>query len=51
MDSIRRALLASNGEETTVTALAVQHGFNHFGRFATHNRRAFGERPSKTLQR
>ena len=51
LNSIRRALLVSNEGETTVTALAIQHGFNHVGRFAAHYRRAFGERPSETLQR
>jgi len=51
MDFVRRALLASHAEETTVTTLAVQHGFNHLGRFAAQYRLTFGELPSETLQR
>lgn len=51
MDSARRALLTSNAEEATVTTIALQHGFNHLGRFAVHYRHAFGELPSETLRR
>ena len=51
MDSARRAFLASNPEEATVTTIAIRHGFNHLGRFAAHYRRTFGERPSETLRR
>ena len=50
MDFIRRALLASSEQETTVARLAVQHGFNHFGRFAAQYRHTFGELPSETLR-
>ena len=51
LDTARRALLASNAVEATVTMIAVQHGLNHFGRFAAHDRRAFGERTWETLKR
>ena len=50
MDFVRRALLTSHAEETTVTTLAVQHGFNHLGRFAAQYRITFGELPSETLR-
>jgi adenylate cyclase len=45
----REALLA--GEPgVSVTEVARQFGFNHFGRFAGQYRRCFGESPSATLR-
>ncbi len=46
-----RADLLTAGAGTTVTAVAMQHGVTHLGRFARDYARAFGEAPSATLQR
>ena len=46
----REALLAA-GPDCSVTTVAAEHGFNHFGRFATVYRKAFDELPSATLVR
>ena len=43
----RQALRASAGE--SVTAIALNCGFTHLGRFSAEYRRAFGESPSRTL--
>jgi AraC-like DNA-binding protein len=42
-------LLAST--EANVTAVALQHGFSHLGRFSAQYRAVFGEDPSVTLRR
>lgn len=46
-----RQLLAAEADSTTVTAVAVNHGFNHLGKFAVSCKRTFGESPSVTLNR
>lgn len=46
----RRQLLQSN-RNTTVTDVAMAHGFNQLGRFAAQYRKVFGELPSSTFQR
>jgi AraC-like DNA-binding protein len=46
----RRELL-NGGPETTVTSIALGTGFDQLGRFAGEYRKAFGERPSRTIQR
>ncbi|MCW2698210.1 MAG: AraC family transcriptional regulator [Modestobacter sp.] len=38
-------------DRTTVTAVALRHGFTHGGRFATAYRARYGESPSQTLRR
>jgi AraC-like DNA-binding protein len=50
LDAARAALRAAP-PQTTVTQVAADCGFFHFGRFAHHYRRAFGETPSATLAR
>ena len=45
-----QADLRSPGPSTTVTGAAFRWGFTHLGRFAGEYARAFGERPSETLQ-
>lgn len=51
MHLARRSLLASSGETTSVTAIAMDNGFWELGRFATEYRALFGESPSMTLRR
>jgi AraC-like DNA-binding protein/Tfp pilus assembly protein PilF len=46
----RQALLTA-GREDTVTNVALSNGFDQLGRFAAEYRRAFGELPSRTMQR
>ncbi|GAB3179744.1 AraC family transcriptional regulator [Micromonospora palomenae] len=50
LDAAHRALRAA-GPGASVTAIAVQHGFAHLGRFAGEYRARFGESPSTTLRR
>jgi AraC family ethanolamine operon transcriptional activator len=50
LNRVRRSL-SRPGDDTTVTAAAVHHGFFHFGHFAAHYHTLFGERPSETLRR
>jgi AraC-like DNA-binding protein len=47
---VRDELLRS-GKEANVTAVALQHGFSHLGRFSAQYRSVFGEDPSVTLRR
>lgn len=51
MDQARRALAETIAGETTVTEIATQFGFWHFGRFAGTYQSIFGEPPSVTLRR
>jgi AraC-like DNA-binding protein len=44
-----RQILSSPPPETTVTQVAADCGFFHFGRFAGRYREKFGEMPSETL--
>lgn len=50
MEGARARLLAAP-EGDSVTAIALDCGFAHLGRFAVAYRRAYGERPSETLAR
>ena len=51
LQRVRAVLLAADPEgDTTVTDVAMDHGFTHLGRFATQYREAFGETPSTTLK-
>jgi AraC-like DNA-binding protein len=50
LDEVRRRLLAGDREETSVSNVALDHGFGHLGRFSADYRRAFGELPSETLR-
>jgi AraC-like DNA-binding protein len=45
-DELRRL-----GDQTTVQAVAMRHGFSNLGRFSAYYRAAFGEAPSATLHR
>jgi AraC-like DNA-binding protein len=50
LQRVRDALLQAN-PKTTVTDVALDHGFFHLGRFSQHYKRAFGECPAATLSR
>ena len=47
----RRALLRSDQQTATVTAIAMSHGVWELGRFAVAYKSLFGESPSATLRR
>lgn len=49
LNGAQRDLLC--GKSQTVTETALDHGFEHFGRFSYHYRVLFGETPSTTLLR
>ncbi len=49
LESAQRALLSAKNGTTSVTTVAMDHGFFQLGRFAADYRRAFGELPSETL--
>jgi transcriptional regulator GlxA family with amidase domain len=51
MDQARRALTLADPSAMTVAAVAANHGFWEFGRFAVAYRQLFGEVPSVTLRR
>lgn len=48
--AVRAKLLTADPYETTVTAIAMEHGIHNLGRFAAEYRDMFGESPSQTLQ-
>ncbi|WP_191600859.1 AraC family transcriptional regulator [Marinomonas algicola] len=48
MQQVRYALMQSNSR-TKVSSVAMEWGFNHFGRFSQQYQQAFGELPSETL--
>lgn len=51
LNAARRRLLAAGAEQgLLVTEVALDHGFDHLGRFAGDYRRYFGESPRETLQ-
>jgi AraC-like DNA-binding protein len=50
LQRVRAALLQAN-PSTTVTEVALDHGFFHLGRFSQHYKMAFGENPAATLAR
>jgi AraC family transcriptional regulator, ethanolamine operon transcriptional activator len=51
LHQVRRALLAATQGSTTVSAVALDWGFWHFGDFSRAYRECFGELPSDTLRR
>jgi len=48
---VRQALLAATHGSTTVSAVALDWGFWHFGEFSRAYKGCFGELPSDTLRR
>lgn len=51
MHLVRRALLRSDPQTSSVTDIAMNHGFWELGRFSVAYRRLFGEMPSASLRR
>ena len=51
MHLARAALMKGDPQTTSVTAVAVDHGFWELGRFAVAYRSLFGESPLATLRR
>jgi transcriptional regulator GlxA family with amidase domain len=51
LHAVRQALLSTPQHETSVSLVAVDHGFFELGRFAVDYRRLFDESPSATLAR
>lgn len=49
LEAVHRSLLGANRDVTTVTRLAIEHGFVELGRFAADYGRFMGELPSETL--
>ena len=50
LNSARRTLLASDPGKGLVKQAALDAGFWHFGKFAAHYRKLFGECPTETLR-
>lgn len=50
LDGVRQRLLQAHGDET-VSAIALDYGFNQLGRFSQEYREHFNELPSETLAR
>jgi AraC-like DNA-binding protein len=51
LNAARHALTAARAEESTVKAIASQHGFVHLDRFTEAYQDLFGESPSATLKK
>lgn len=49
LDSANRELMVANGDEISVTEVALRNGFTHLGRFSVAYHMRFGEQPSETL--
>jgi AraC-like DNA-binding protein len=51
MHLVRRALLRADPSQTSVTRIAMDHGFWELGHFSVFYRKMFGEVPSESLRR
>ena len=51
LNAARRGLAEADPSQTSVTTVALEHGFGHLGRFSVEFRDRFGESPSETLAR
>lgn len=50
LNAVRKALVSASREDS-VTAIALDFGFNHMGRFSAAYKKHFGESPSATFSR
>ena len=50
LDSARRQLASANQEETSVTRIALDSGYEHLGRFSVDFHRRFGQLPRDVLK-
>ena len=50
LSAAQQALRNGIYPHTTVTSIAIDHGFRHFGDFSRYYRTAYGETPSQTLR-
>ena len=51
LNAARRNLVSAEPSSSSVTAIAIENGFGHLGRFSVVYRRHFGESPRETLAR
>jgi AraC family ethanolamine operon transcriptional activator len=51
LNGVHKALRTADPASTTVTKVATDWGFWHFGHFASHYRKLFGQLPSDTLKK
>ena len=51
LEAANRALILADPDETNVTRVALDLGFDQLGRFSADYKRAFDELPSETLAR
>ena len=49
LNEARRALIAADPSDCSVTQIAMMNGISHLGRFSAEYRAYFGESPSETL--
>jgi transcriptional regulator GlxA family with amidase domain len=50
LQAVRDRLLDPRHRTANITGIALDHGFEHLGRFSSYYREMFGERPSATLR-
>lgn len=49
LNAVNQELAESDSPHDAIATIALNHGFNHLGRFSTVYRKHFGETPSETL--
>ena len=50
LNAVHRALRNGTSHDSSVSGVAIRHGFRHLGDFARYYRLTFGETPSQTLR-
>ena len=50
LQAVHNALIDPNSQFANITALALEYGFTHLGRFAEIYRETFGRLPSEVLK-
>jgi transcriptional regulator GlxA family with amidase domain len=51
LNAVHRALSSAHLDEQTVSSIAINNGFTHFGRFSVAYKQHFGESARETLRR